>query len=87
MTQPYRELRDLAIGQRFMLYADDLERRGPFTLVEKNMGTAKINHEPTNRTRTFTARDRNGQPVERTITTIDSGAEICSLGTQVVVLP
>lgn len=82
----YVELRDLKPGQRFMLAADDLERRGPFRLVEKNLGTATIAHEPTKRARTFTARDRKGQLVERAIMTIDKGEEIVSLGTQVVPL-
>lgn len=80
----YVELRELPVGARFMFYADDLDHRGPCTLVEKGQGAAIIRYEPHTITRTFKARDRHGQMVERTITRTLSGESHCALGAQVV---
>ncbi|MGH2671144.1 MAG: hypothetical protein ACRDH5_18880 [bacterium] len=87
MAPEYVELRALAIGQRFRFFAEDLAQRGPCVLLEKGPGRATIRYEQptTPLTRTFTARDRHGQLVERTITIRPSGLdEPCALGAQVV---
>ncbi len=83
---PFVELRELAPGSRFLFYADDLERRGPCTLVEKSAGAAVIEYEPQTVTRHFKARDKDGQIVDRQITTTISGRERCALGAQVIAL-
>jgi hypothetical protein len=86
MSRPYLELRELEAGTRFLFYADDLEQRGPCTLVSKGVGSATIDYEPRTVTRTFKARDKDGQIVERTITQRLSGRTSCALGAQVVAL-
>lgn len=86
MNQPFVELGELQPGQRFMFAADDLPQRGPCTLVKKGAGSAVIHYEPHEVTRTFKARDHNGQLIERSITQTLSGESRCALGAQVVPL-
>lgn len=81
------ELRELEPGQRFMFYADDLAERGPCTLVSKGEGGAIIMYEPHDVTKTFKARAKNGEIIEKTITQHLSGESRCALGAQVVPLP
>ena len=86
MTRPFVELRELEPGQQFMFFAEDLPNRGPCTLIEKGHGGAVIRYEPHTITTRFKARDRNGQPIERSITQTLSGESRVALGCQVVPL-
>lgn len=85
-AHPFVELRELEPGQQFLFYADDLPNRGPCTLVEKGHGGAVIRYEPHKVTRTFKARGKDGQLVERSITETLSGESRCALGAQVMPL-
>lgn len=86
-ARKFVELRELELGQRFMFYADDLERRGPCTLLAKYSGAAWIKYEPRTITKTIKSRDpKTGEMVEKTFTQIVSGEERCALGAQVVAL-
>jgi len=80
------ELREIEPGQRFLFAAEDLEQRGPCTLVEKGHGGATIRYEPHTVTRTFKARNKSGQIVERSITETLSGESRVALGAQVLPL-
>lgn len=86
MSRPFVELQDLPIGARFVFFADDLENRGPATLIEAGPGSAVIEYESRKVTRRFRARDEHGQVVEREITAEISGRTRCALGAQVVLL-
>jgi hypothetical protein len=82
------ELRDLEPGTRFMFYADDLEERGPCTLISKGAGGAIIKYEPHKVTKKFKARNlKTGEMEEKEITQYLSGESRCALGAQVVPLP
>lgn len=85
LDRAFVELRELEPGDKFVFYADDLEDRGPYELVEKRAGTAVIKTDAREVTRTFTARDeKTGELTERAITTTVSGERPCSLGAQVL---
>lgn len=84
---PYAHLRDLAVGDRFRFYADDLpDSRVVYRLAEKSIGRCMIDGGPKTETRTIKGRDRKGQIVERTITAKVSGVVPCAGGAQVVPL-
>lgn len=81
------ELRTLEPGQRFMFAADDLEERGPCTLVSKGAGGAIIRYEPHKVTKRFKARNlKTGAMEEKEITQYLSGDSRCALSAQVVPL-
>lgn len=88
MNRAYVELRDLEPGMRFRFAAPDLPHPGPCTLVEKTIGRAKIRYDVPRAiaTRTFEARDEQGQKVQRTITLQRPDLEPCALGAQVILL-
>jgi hypothetical protein len=89
VTRAYMELHELEPGARFMFAAKDLPNRDPYTLVSKSVGRALIRHDRKREpeTRTFEARDRNGQKVTRTVTVNrENDLERCALGSQVVPL-
>ena len=80
------ELRELPLGTRFrfLAFPDQVA-----TLVEKSSGRAMIRYDRKREpdTRTFEARDRNGQKVTRTVTVNhEKDLEPCALGAQVVVV-
>jgi hypothetical protein len=84
VNRPYVELRELQPGARFrfLAFPDQVA-----TLVEKSSGRAMIRYERKRepKTRTFEARDRNGQKETRTVTVNrDNDLEPCALGAQVV---
>jgi len=81
-----RTLYDCAPGTRFLFAADDLEHRGPCTLIAKNACVSIIAYETHVVTRTFHARDRTGQIVERCITQTLAGESKCALAAEVIVL-
>lgn len=86
MTAAYVELHTLPVGGRFRFFADDLKCGGPCTLIEKSAGRATIRYDNAAPiARAFTARDRRGQLVERTIVE-PATMEPCALGAQVVPL-
>lgn len=80
------ELQDLPIGARFMFFADDLENRGPATLIEAGPGSAVIKYEDRRVTRRFKARDEEGQLIDKEITATVTGETRCALGAQVIPL-
>jgi hypothetical protein len=83
--RPFVELHELAVGSRFMFFADDLKYRGPCTLLEKGAGSARINYEPHQVTKSFRVRDRKtGALVEKSITSTLSGESRCALGAHVI---
>jgi hypothetical protein len=80
------ELHELAPGARFRFLGlpDQVA-----TLVSKSVGRAMIRYDRKREpeTRTFQARDRNGQKVTRTVTVNhENDLEPCALGAQVVPL-
>jgi len=87
MSRPFVELRELEPGQHFMFAAEDLEFRGPCTLVKKNAGSATIDYAPHEIVKRFRTRNRKtGEMIEREIKQTVSGHSYCALGAQVVLL-